>query len=384
MSKVCSGTGQSAFSTTDALAMLFVVDEAAFAANSAVPMPVATRVAVSRLLQAYLDGHHVVVMHPRACRAIEESHDFSADERAAAAKIRARFAEHGRLQNEVAVYAEVVDAAIAAPQRVGQVWRVSMHWIAAQPLQPTHLVAEDLNDISVLEGAAIDYRNVRRLFGLCARTTPMPGGGGNTGRVLKRVAVDDQRMAVCVVDSDRDCAVASAGHSASACLAIHGPGLYEVRLTDGRTLENSLPWRLLDLIRPHAPLAPSQLLSALEAVQLGAAKWANLKRGKRGYDLVRSSCAGCQQHHEAVAAGMGVPDDCCPGGCTAANFGMCTKEIYAGYGAPTLADIGRHLDQSADNTYRHLDYIPSRGEDEWMNLGRTVFEYGLGTMARRV
>jgi hypothetical protein len=364
--------------------MLFVVPEELVTAGLQTPLPVATRVALSRLLQAHLDGHHLVVCHPRACRVIEQSPDFSIDERAAAARIRARFAEHGRLREVVGVHAEVVDWAIGEPQRVGQTWQLSTHWIAAEPLSATSLIAEDLNDISVLEGAAFDFRNRCRLFGLATKMTAAPGGGGNTSRVLDRIAVHEQRIALCIVDSDRECDGSKLGPTAQSCIEVDGPGVYEVKVTAGRSLENSLPWRLIDLVRQAAPLAPSVLLATLNAAREGSAKWANLKRGKRRFDIPRAKCEECIASLELLAEAMNITSDCCPTGCAASEFGACGKVIYQGYGGATLGDVGTFLKSSEGNTVRHERYLPSPGDEDWQDLGRLVFAYGLATMSRRI
>jgi hypothetical protein len=164
--------------------VLIVVDTAACAALvPAVGTPY-VRIAFARLLQAYLDGLHVLAFPPPLCAAIEANSDFSADERAAAKKARQKYAEHGGLCRHVSVFGRVVDGPPALqPARAGQVWNIPLRWLANQPLHETQLVAEDLHDVNVLTAAAEDSLNNRRLFAFRVRVCAVPGGGANTSRV---------------------------------------------------------------------------------------------------------------------------------------------------------------------------------------------------------
>jgi hypothetical protein len=363
--------------------VLFVGDQGHCQALLRTPIPDYVRVAFARLMQAYLDGLHVVVLHPTLCLAIEESDAFSLDERAAARRARSKYADHGGLRSLVRDHAVLVDGEDWVPQRIGQSWQVPIRWIAARPLHATHLLAEDLRDTSVLEGAGEDYRCGGRFQAFRVRVAHVAGGGGNTHRTLQEVAIREQRPVLCVVDSDKEYPGARLGPTAQACTSVNGTGLYEVCVTGGRELENSIPWRLLDVVRDNLNPLPSNRLAALNACQPDAAMYTDLKRGYFGHDVTRLINDGTGEYWRVVQQGLVGDPDCCPGGCTAPRVGDCRHKVVEGLGNTTLADVERHLKDTVGQPLRRARYLPSPNGNEWEHLGRRVFEAGIGLPPRR-
>ena len=364
--------------------MLLVAQPAHCSALLDEAIPAHVRLGFSRLLQAYLDGLHVLVMPPQLCSAIESSALFSEDERAAARKVRSRFAEYGALADELDIYGVLADGTATSPARVGRVWEVPLSWIAQRPLHELQLLAEDLRDIGVLVGAAEDYLHHERFHAFRVRVAGVPGGGGNTHRVLVHLAIDAQRICLCVADSDRECPISPLGPSAAACVQIAGDGLFEVRCTQGRSMENAVPARLLDLIRPHNVPLPSALLAEVNAAKSGAGKFVNLKRGLFGHDLARLGGSACGNYWHEVCAVVGSKPACCSGGCAAGKVGDCNYQILPGLGNATLADVSTRLIGTATDPMRRSAYLPSPESAEWTDLGRLVFEFGLGLPPRRI
>lgn len=367
--------------------MLIVAEAAACAAITHALGSAYARVALGRLLQAYLDGLHVLALPPALCEVIEADAVFSADERAAAKKIRQKYAEHGGLAKQLAVFGRLIDSPTQlAPVRTGQTWDIPLRWLAGQQLHETQLVAEDLHDVKVLTGAAEDSLNHRRLFAFRVRVCGVPGGGGNSHRVLAQKAVTEQRITICFVDSDKECPTAPVGPTAAKCQAVNGSGLYDLRLTGGRSLENALPWRLLDQVRSTTTPLPSVALARLEGAAAEASRFANLKRGVFGHDIQRLSQSPCCGYWSAVRVSLGHPPvpACCAAGCAAAAVGSCTDHFVGGYGSSTVADAEAWLALSSGSTSRHIDYFGAPDAAEWRDLGKWVAEYGLGMPARRL
>ena len=341
------------------------------------------RVAFGRLLTAHLDGLHLLVAAPKICRIIESSSDFSHDDRAAAAKIRAKFVEYGSLPGNLNVFCKLVDDGTLTPRKEGQVWLVPFRWIAENPLRETQLVAEDLRDVQVLTGAAEDFKQKNHYRAFRVRIGAVPGGGGNTHRTFAQTALTEQRIAICIADSDKECPTASLGATASACMTISGAGLFDLRVTQGRTLENALPWRLLDAIRPNKPPQPSFEMANIERAHPAASKFLNVKRGIYGHDLNRLNGTQSGQFWDATRIGLGKEIKCCAAGCKADKLGNCSTIIAPGFGNSTLADAQAYIENTKHKTNRHEDYLPSPGAEEWLDLGRWVFEFGLSSSARR-
>lgn len=367
--------------------MLIVADTAACAALVPALGASYVRVALARLLQAYLDGLHVLAFPPALCAAIEADSNFSADERAAAKKIRQKYAEHGGLSRQLSVFGRIVDGPPALqPVRAGQTWEIPLRWLAAQPLHETQLVAEDLHDVNVLKAAAQDSLNHRRLFAFRVRVCAVPGGGGNTSRAFAQKALAEQRITICFADSDKESPTGPVGTTAERCQAVTGAGLYDLQLTVGRSLENALPWQLLDLLRPHSKPVPSDILANVEAAAPGAARFANLKRGVFAHDVHRLGTSACAIFWATARTSLGRPPapPCCPTGCTATAAGSCTEQFIAGFGASTLADAEAWFAASTGSSTRHAAYVASADAAEWNTLGSWVAEYGLGMPPRRL
>ena len=183
-----------------------------------------------------------------------------------------------------------------------------------------------------------------------------------------------------------ECPAAPVGHTAAKCQAVTGSGLYDVRVTAGRSLENALPWRLLDRLRPQSTPLPSATLTQLEAATAYASRFANFKRGMFGHDIQRLGQTPCAVFWSAARIGLGRPPTpaCCASGWVVAHVGSCSEHFVAGYGTSTLADAEVWLGASSGSTARHVDYISSPDAAEWQDLGKWVAEYGLGMPPRRL
>lgn len=363
--------------------MLLVADALRCRALLEPQVPSVARAAFERLMQAYLDGLHVVAMSPELCRVIESSADFSVDARAAACKARNKYAEHGGLRDVLSTFAVIVDAG-TEPTRVGEHWEIPLQWIAQHPLQESQLLSEDLYDVELLVGAAEDHQYRSKLFALRIRLDRLQGGGGNAWRVLEN-SISASRHVLCIVDSDRECPGGPIGPTAANVLRVTGRSLYETRVTDGRELENVIPWKLLDERFPTARPAPSEFLAKLAAAHAEAPKFADLKRGCFGHDVTRLRGSQCGQFWFEI--GESVRDQrrvCCATECAAANVGDCRDRLTVGLGNLALRTVAQWLKGTSLQPTRHASYLPSPGDTEWRTLGKKVFEFGLGMPPRRI
>ena len=375
-------TGLLASSTTKAIAMLFVVSESAGESLNAKPIAPHVATAFARLLGNYSDGHHVVLVEPSMCRSIEGNDTFSAEQKAAARRIRNRFADFGGLTSVVTQYATVVSEGIN-PHRVETGWEVPLRWIAIHPLSKSTIIGEDLNDTGLLLAAAEDFLELKGLRGFNVRATQAPGGGRNTHRVLERIAIAEQQPSVCVVDSDRACPMSPPGSTALPCTEVVGEGLFSVQLTLGRTIENALPWRLIDLVRQvEGPIA-SSALSALERQHPRLPAFLNMKRGLTGFDIAKLPSGDAKSFWIAAAEAVAGPPDCCEIPCDALESPLCRYKIHCGFGNALLGDVTKWLnDNSVPARVRR--YLPSPNSEEWLSIGRLVSNYTLGMPPRRI
>jgi hypothetical protein len=333
--------------------------------------------AVTNLLQAHADGRHIVVAPPAICRIWENCGRLSEEHRAVAKKVRGRYSELAELQNILPIYG-LVTGGTGGPVFQAGIWNIPFNWIAAHGLSATQLICEDLYDCDVTREAARDYLSVKALARLNLALENAAGGGGNTHRVLADKAIQNQRICICVVDSDREepSTAAAMGATATNCLAVTGPGLYGLCVTQGRELENHIPIRLLNKVRAtwHAK-TPSDTHATFHAISPEIPLFADFKSGLKRKD-VETLSAAVQAFWTPLKTALSSTA-CCSAACQAATPGDCKDVLIAPLGRTLLRDVRDFLLASADDPRRCREYLPSPNEGFWLKVGEVVAAYGV-------
>jgi hypothetical protein len=363
--------------------MLFVLSDSAAALAVQKPQSRVFEVAISRLLEAYADGLHVVLIDRETCRLIESAGVFSAEQVGAAQRIRNRFTDYGSLPTKLSRYC-VVTSTGYQPSQAEHGWDVPLHWLASHPLGRSCLLCEDLHDTDVFIAAGEDFLAKQGLRSFELRADPVAGGGGNTHRVLQQVAINDQRPCICVVDSDRKAPTEGPGPTAAPCAAANAPGLYTVLLTESRMIENAIPWRLIDRVRSaRIPLPSAELVSA-EQKHPQSSQFLNLKRGICGFEISQMTPDISKIFWQGAAASIVGPPTCCPTGvCIAPQESACKYRLHRGYGGSLLSDVAKWLVDNR-NPNRSEQYLPSPNDANWKIIGATVAALTLGLGRRRI
>ena len=361
--------------------MLFLVSESAAEKLHLAPLPAFVVRAFSRLLGSVVDGTHVVLIEPSTARLIEQLPDFSMVDKAAAKYIRNRYADYGSLPTKVSRYARVVGEG-DKPQREGSTWVIPLRWIAETSVIQTRCIGEDLNDTRALTAAAGDHLEQAGLRAFRVNLHPVHGGGGRTPDVFRHEAIEARHICVCVVDSDRTYPGGPTGSVAEACASVTGDGIYELALTSGRSIENSLPWRLVDLVRTNEVEQPSARMLGLHHVDPGCPQFLELKVGLKGFH-VRAPEPG-RTYWLGIAAAVGANATCCAGPCAAESSGVCQHWILRGYGSSLLADAAEWLRARVGIRNRYTSYLPSPNGSDWQRLGALLGEYSLACMPQRL
>jgi hypothetical protein len=362
--------------------MLFVIPDDVAAQLGTDSASHVLRAALSRLLASFNDGYHVVIMSPQACREVEKSLYFSEAERAAAKSIRNRHADFGSLAARVQLYG-IVTASGDNPARQGNEWLVPLRWLANHPLGLVELISEDLHDTNVLKGAACDHLEREGLRAFRIQLHQVPGGGINTGRTLMNAAVVDQRICVCVVDSDRTHPASNVGATAQACLNISGDGVFEVVVTNGRSIENLLPWRLIDLFFSDVSPSPSATLLSMRQRSPFSTSFLNFKSGICGHEFLKSGPQACDIYWKEVGAATVGEPACCPSICNADKAASCQHTIHSGFGRPLLGKVSDWINENLAFG-RANKYLPSPNDSDWRQIGQLIGAYALGVNPRRI
>lgn len=363
--------------------MLFVLSDAAAALAANKPLPRVFEIAIARLLEAYSDGQHVVLINRQTCKLIESAGVFSSEQIGAAQKIRNRYADYGSLPAKLPKYC-IVTATGTQPSQAAHGWDVPLHWLATNPLSRSCLLCEDLHDTEVFIGAGEDFLVREGLRSFELRAEPIAGGGGNTHRVLQQVALNDQRPCVCIVDSDRKAPIEGPGPTAAPCVSVNGSGVFLVLLTDSRMIENAIPWRLIDRARAaRSPLPSSELTSAEQRHPLSS-RYMNFKRGICGFEISQMTPIATKVYWQAAATALAGTPTCCPAGaCNAAQESACKYRVHRGYGGSLLSDVAAWLKANREPS-RSNQYIPSPNDSDWKHIGASVAAMALGLGRRRI
>lgn len=343
--------------------------------------PVAKLRAVTNLLQAHADRSHIVVAPPSVCRIWEECDRLSEEQRGVAKKIRARYSELSALKSILPIYAKVI-AAEGSPSLIDGVWSIPFPWIANYDLSMAHLICEDMYDCNLGVEAARDYLFSKNLSRLNLSIEKVPGGGGNTSRLLFDKAIERQRISLCVVDSDRDEPSPSAviGETAKKCLEVAGAGLYEVCITPGRELENHIPIRLVDQVRAlWQGKRPSQTYVDFAVISDSIPLFADYKAGMK-QKTVELMGGDSKEHWSTLLPSLKpAGEECCTPVCTATCVGDCRQSLVHPFGRTLLRDVTEYLNEKVHLPNRSREYLPSPNDTFWLYLGGLVAAFGVST-----
>lgn len=331
---------------------------------------------LTNLLQSHADGRHIAVIHPSICRILEDCNRLSEEQRAIAKKIRIKYPELAVLSNILRTYARLC-ATGTEPELNSNVWEIPFDWLAANNLNEVNLVCEDLYDCDICKEAAADFLNSNGLNSLRLKLDPTPGGGGNTHRVLERKAITEQRISICVVDSDKTSPgdVIKPASTAGKCMTVSGPGIFELLISDGREIENHIPSRLLDKVHANwEGNIPSNSCIILNQRHPGITLFCDLKSGIRKWDI--DSMSGTNRiFWEAAQQALGIAQACCTTECNKKNSGDCATTILQPIGRSLLRLAGEHLRATSNNPKRHTEYLPSPNDSFWKAMGSAVASY---------
>lgn len=361
--------------------MLIVIDTSLEAEVAEVcrAAPLGQLRAMTKLLQAHADSHHIVVAPPSICRIWEGCERLSEEHRGVAKKIRARYSELAGLRSVLPVHAQVVSGA-GTPTQADRIWRIPLDWIAGNGVSSVHLVCEDMYDCKLTTEAARDYLSVNSLKRLTLTLENIPGGGGNTHRLLTEKAITCQRMTLCIVDSDRDepSGTGQLGATAINCLSVAGDGLYEMYITSGRELENHIPTRIVDNIRPTwQGKPPSEKRREFAAISPSIPLFADLKSGLKKKQFQNLEGAAKIFWHPLLTQLEIGTTKCCTNQCNANIPGDCRLELIAPLGRTLLKDAQKFLEDCAHDPQRHRGYLPSENDADWLSIGALVAAYGV-------
>jgi len=242
-------------------------------------------------------------------------------------------------------------------------------------------VCEDLIDCDVFKVAARTYRKKLSLRGGVRISLSNVGGGGvNTSRALKNSVENNERLTLCIVDSDKEYPTGPNGDTAQKCMA-YIAGLSRpvfVHVLNSREAENIIPTELLIDASLHADTDKLRRIDGLDDLL----SCLDFKKGmcRKDIDNAKGKVKGYLSDVFDMAVALGVLVDnndasCSYKQCKKAVTNECVYKIVPTLSNGLLNDV---VDFSYDKSDGVLHaYSQGRTEIEWLEVGRYVFEWGL-------
>lgn len=352
--------------------------------------------AIDYLAMANAEGNHRIVGSRRDLNAIASHPSIQDRTRAVLHRALTRAGLEGALPFRLPVYAQVVATGPNSPrsQNVGSQRQIvfPLRWFdSSERIQKTTLLGENLVDAEVLNcfgRAGISFLNLG--FLPCTFSNDH-GGGGTTGKILQSHA-DQQKICLCVVDSDRIIPGGALGGTATGVQKFRNEQsfpLIGVAETVGRDLENSLPIQFYTSKygrhRDYGPLSKA-LAKLAEQGELRIRDHLDIENGlslksvlslqagtpERTFwdDAVQKLCA--MQGIDPTNFSCFATGTCAP----TAPTTWCTCTVIRGNKSDILEEF-----KAGYSKYRSVDWpaaLDSSVRPEWERLGPIVASWGIG------
>jgi hypothetical protein len=297
--------------------MLFEIDDEAQAlAAGTSPTSSRAREGLEILLRAHRDGLHIVYVD-RLLPELRVGHDLSDRGRATLREIEGRRPELAGLRRGLPVYARVSGSSGYTIQTDSApvVHRIGIEWFQGDlgRADRATLLCENKDDaefwLMFSEGLLS-----RKKWKVALRAHLRGGGGTTTDKELATL-LKEQRVVLCIVDSDKSHPGDGNGDTAKLVLAASekGQALYQACVLSSRELENAIPTALVSRFSEELDVATMDAVATLiEKSQHGAEEWysyVDLKLGLRGFDHRRlpSACPTRQYWERTILATTTLP-----------------------------------------------------------------------------
>ena len=253
-------------------------------------------------------------------------------------------------------------------------------------ISPTVLLTENLTDAALYKHAAAHY-SLDQKSHLVFKVSCRGGGGSTTVDALKSIIEERREWVICVTDSDKSCPLSPLGAVANQCGEEVANSQWVARheIIKGRTLENILPFRLVDEYLPgELRDGWDEFKRVTENGTKSTAIHGNLKQGVQ-LKWIRNLPAESNEREFWFAAARDSDvdlDTCVCANADCATDARCERQFVPALGVR----IGEHVLANLNEASFHKGYQVAKSSpnfSHWLEIGAAVFNAGLAPRRTR-
>ena len=345
-------------------------------------------VGLSLLAHSRRYGNHLLFAEKSTVVAIVESAHLSAADRAVFSRLLTRLPEKGALVRKLNHWVELIAAPgvseVVTRQGSQRVLRMSIgKFTGPQSVSPTCLLCEgevDPRFYRFIAEASAEHLGVR---GIQLQYEARGGGGVHIGNEYRKLQEEDERLVLCIVDSDRRYPESELGATATGVREADNPRAPRTmfRVLECHESENLLPTKLILQYSDNSGMhqEDSRVLAALEAsAKSDVLFYIDVKDGLSAKSILYTTDARLREYWESLVRPtptVGTNIAKCRGGIKCARAQQCRCEILKGMGDGLLSGV---LDMVALRGPRQpIIFAALRPQlrEEWRALGALVVSW---------
>ncbi|MDO8332144.1 MAG: hypothetical protein Q7T36_16890 [Fluviicoccus sp.] len=263
-------------------------------------------------------------------------------------------------------------------------WRVPLNIfydnsLVVRPL----LLCEDLTDAEVLEYAAKHYVLVNKIRG-CKISVRLEGGGGSciTDR-LDYILRAQRDFVLCITDSDKLSPSDNLDDTAGKCANLIKSSNWVARYlpTPGRELENLIPWRFIDQALNVDCTRRWEVIKRLcNIAGSSVADYIDIKEGVRNrWVLEMPDGSPNRMYWEAIIDLLKEKDpqlQALLDKCNHSSKDACECYVFPNVAKRTADQVLGWL--KINTPHKSAESLERRLDDDWVNIGREIFDFCCG------
>ncbi len=370
--------------------MLILIDSSVTAANLAEDHDSCH--GIHELFAAAYRGEHFVLADRNTLDHLIANASLSAATRSIAAKIRSSLPTLGAIAKQVQRRVNVINTDENKYRRTSSdLWVVPLKMIGARGIRKAIILTENLDDATAYEHAAKQYKASEKMAGQIS--LEIAGGGGSTiPEAFGNYTNVERRWCLCITDSDRICPDDNMDVSAQRCCDIADLDDIVASHVDikSREIENILPLKFLEDCIPASHQDKWEWhVQKLLKIRQDAHRYCDIKKGIT-FRKVNSYLSGTPRRDywskvmQDLRHASAISIECSDNECAAmTSQEPCNCNVTYGFGTNILASvISKLTSQSAHESERQIRNDVNR--QEWLNLGRIVYEWGCAPSKTRI
>jgi hypothetical protein len=349
----------------------------------------ATQDALENIATCFRAGKHLVTGSRGVLEFIIDNYDSAPRTIAAFKQMKNEIPQLGLLSETMSYIMEVVPVGLGIEEIYGKkilkMPLTNLH--NSSVLEPTQVIGEDLTDLEFysLVASAFLYRN--RMPSVKIRHEPVNGGGSTTGTVYRHHQDLQERLCLCIVDSDKKSPGEEIHDTAKAVIGVNAKNkpLSDAIVVDVHEMENFLSCNQLKLLPPAAQSAVDDLINIRKTCVSEVGRYIDFKKG-----LTLKSIYTCPQGHpyrqfweaelDSVLTGASYPRETSKSPCLHTNnceeSDLCTCVVFSGFGDHVLETVlSKMKEMSVQKVH---ESVCSYTLADWEDLGQYFVSWCCG------